>query len=340
MLNDASRIISVIQKIVDSKIKSGAGIEVTYGQVFATSSAYQECSVYLAGSREIAETYGELAIPTEGFRYPTLLTPYAGDYVKVSIDNRGHKWIEDIIPVNYPKVSISPATGGLLLGDGSAPPEPADWGGGGGGAVAVEENDTPVVAEASSLDFGNGLDVVDQGGGEVQISVDPSEIKLDDLGTPDDNTDLDATTGRHGLLPKVGSTGQIPISRSSVPTWDWNYASIMTEIQDGNFVIGGGIKGDISIPFDCQIVQARMLADQTGSIVVDIWSDTYGNYPPTAADSICGSAKPTISSGTKSNDTTLTGWTTTLAEGSTLRYNVDSCSGITRVTVALRVRKL
>jgi len=29
-------------------------------------------------------------------------------------------------------------------------------------------------------------------------------IKLDDLVTPDDNTDLDATTGRHGLLPKLG----------------------------------------------------------------------------------------------------------------------------------------
>jgi hypothetical protein len=28
--------------------------------------------------------------------------------------------------------------------------------------------------------------------------------KLDDLGTPDDNTDLNATTARHGLLPKLG----------------------------------------------------------------------------------------------------------------------------------------
>jgi hypothetical protein len=29
-------------------------------------------------------------------------------------------------------------------------------------------------------------------------------IKLDDLAAPDDNTDLDATTGAHGLLPKLG----------------------------------------------------------------------------------------------------------------------------------------
>lgn len=31
-----------------------------------------------------------------------------------------------------------------------------------------------------------------------------SNQKLDDFGTPDDNTDLNATTARHGLLPKLG----------------------------------------------------------------------------------------------------------------------------------------
>lgn len=31
-----------------------------------------------------------------------------------------------------------------------------------------------------------------------------TSTKLDDFGTPDDNTDLDATTERHGLLPKLG----------------------------------------------------------------------------------------------------------------------------------------
>ncbi|KKM60203.1 hypothetical protein LCGC14_1544240 [marine sediment metagenome] len=30
-----------------------------------------------------------------------------------------------------------------------------------------------------------------------------TSIKLDDLGTPDDNTDLNATTSKHGLLKKL-----------------------------------------------------------------------------------------------------------------------------------------
>lgn len=31
--------------------------------------------------------------------------------------------------------------------------------------------------------------------------------KLDDLATPDDNTDLNATAARHGLLPKLSGNG-------------------------------------------------------------------------------------------------------------------------------------
>jgi hypothetical protein len=38
---------------------------------------------------------------------------------------------------------------------------------------------------------------------EVDIDVAPANIKLDDLGTPDNNTDLNATITEHGLLPKL-----------------------------------------------------------------------------------------------------------------------------------------
>ena len=82
-----------------------------------------------------------------------------------------------------------------------------------------------------------------------------------------------------------------------------------------------------------------MLADQSGSIVVDIWKDTYANYPPVDGDSITASAVPTISTATKSQNTTLTGWTTAIAAGDTLRFNVDSATTVTRVTVSLKVTK-
>jgi hypothetical protein len=110
-------------------------------------------------------------------------------------------------------------------------------------------------------------------------------------------------------------------------------------IDGGGSEIADGIVGDIEIPFDCTIVAATLLADQSGSIVVDIWKDSYANYPPTDADSITASAPPTISSAVKSQDTTLTGWTTSITAGQTLRFNVDSATTITRVTLSLKVTR-
>lgn len=110
-------------------------------------------------------------------------------------------------------------------------------------------------------------------------------------------------------------------------------------IDGGGSEIADGIAGWIEVPFACTITAARMFADVSGSIVVDIWRDTYANYPPTDADSLTASAPPTISSATKSQDTTLTGWTVSLAAGDVLYYNVDSCTTIERVTVSLRITR-
>jgi hypothetical protein len=116
-------------------------------------------------------------------------------------------------------------------------------------------------------------------------------------------------------------------------------ASITFIIDDGGSVIATGIKGDLEIPFACTIQAVTLLADQTGSIVIDIWKDTYAAYPPTVADTITASAKPTLSSALKSQDTSLTGWTTSISAGQILRFNVSSASAVTRVTLSLKVLK-
>jgi len=137
----------------------------------------------------------------------------------------------------------------------------------------------------------------------------------------------------------LGTDGQVVASDGTDAVYEWLYASITVVLGGTGSVITTGIKGSIRIPFNCTIVRASLLADVSGSAVVDIWQDTYANYPPTDADSITASAPPTISSATKAEDTTLTGWDTTLDEGSVLRYNVDSCTTITLLTVELRVRR-
>jgi hypothetical protein len=129
------------------------------------------------------------------------------------------------------------------------------------------------------------------------------------------------------------STGRVSLPATP------NHATLTFVIDGGAAAIATGIKGDLEIPFACTINQVTLLADQSGSIVVDIWKDTYGSYPPTGADSITASAKPTIASAAKSQDATLTGWATAIAAGDILRFNVDSATSIQRCTVALKVTK-
>lgn len=121
-----------------------------------------------------------------------------------------------------------------------------------------------------------------------------------------------------------------------------NYASLPVRtigyvIDNGAAPLTTGVKGDLWIPFACTINQVVMLADQVGSVVVDLWKDVYGSYPPTVADTITAAAKPTISATNKSSDSTLTGWTTSISAGDTLRFNIDSVSTIQRVVVQLKV---
>lgn len=73
----------------------------------------------------------------------------------------------------------------------------------------------------------------------------------------------------------------------------------------------------------------------SGSCVIDVWKDSYANYPPTVADTITASAKPTISSGVKYSDTTLTGWTTSVTAGDILVFHVDSTSTFTNIVILL-----
>lgn len=109
-------------------------------------------------------------------------------------------------------------------------------------------------------------------------------------------------------------------------------------IDGGGSVITTGVKGYTSIPASGTIVRARMLADQSGSCVIDVWKDTFANYPPVNADSITAAAPPTLSAQDHSEDTTLTGWTTSAVLGDVLGFNVDSATTVTRVTLEIWIQ--
>lgn len=107
-------------------------------------------------------------------------------------------------------------------------------------------------------------------------------------------------------------------------------------IDGGGSAITTGLKGFLEVPTGMTITEVTALADQTGSIVVDLWKDTYANFPPTDADTITAGAEVTISAATKAQDSTLTGWTKTLAKGDVIGFNVDSVSTITRLVISIK----
>lgn len=118
---------------------------------------------------------------------------------------------------------------------------------------------------------------------------------------------------------------------------------VQTVISGGGSVITTGSKpdADIYIPFACDIVGWTILGDgaQSGSVVIDIWKDSYANFPPVVADTITASAKPTVSSAIKDQSSTLTGWTTAIPADSILRFNVDSVSTFTSLKIILSLRR-
>lgn len=95
----------------------------------------------------------------------------------------------------------------------------------------------------------------------------------------------------------------------------------------------------IEVPFKCDIDRVTMLHDQSSTTTIDIWKDTYANYPPTDADSITASATPATSAATKDQDSTLTGWTTAIAAGDILAANVDANDNAIRTTLSLKVSR-
>ncbi|MFC1808843.1 hypothetical protein ACFL3D_01815 [Candidatus Omnitrophota bacterium] len=111
--------------------------------------------------------------------------------------------------------------------------------------------------------------------------------------------------------------------------------NIQFVIDGGGSAITTGIKGSIQIPWACTITAATVLADQSCTLAIDIWKDTYANFPPDNSDSITAAAPPTITADTDSTDSTLTGWTTAVTANDILSFNVDSNDNATFLTLIL-----
>ena len=153
----------------------------------------------------------------------------------------------------------------------------------------------------------------------------------------------DGTTLTANFTDNAGSgssdTGYLTGYVSKTETGNIAVGTIGLVLDGGGSTITTGYKSFTTTAFSGEILSYTVLADRTGSIVIDVWKDTYANYPLTSGDSICATNKVTLATGIKNTDSTLTSWTKAFAVGDNFGFNVDSVSGVQKISLTLRVKK-
>lgn len=143
-------------------------------------------------------------------------------------------------------------------------------------------------------------------------------------------TNVSGTRGFYDLPPSSDSVARV--------------CTIGITIDGSGGVISTGVKGYIHVPYGGTINQAVILCDQSGSIVINVWKCTYtqfdaGSTHPVVGDKITSTNPPTVTTATKSKDSTLTGWTTSFSADDVFAFNVDSVTTVTRATLILKITK-
>jgi hypothetical protein len=163
------------------------------------------------------------------------------------------------------------------------------------------------------------------------------------------------TISMSGQLTNTLATGTAPLAVTSTTVcanlnadlWDDKHWSDLKEqftltIDGGGGEITTGIKKDFRVPYDCTITGWTIFSSDgtSGSIVIDIWSTSYGYWPPLDASSITNGHEPFITSSVQNRDLDIADWSgETLSEGDILRFNVDSVTSLKAITLFLHIAR-
>lgn len=143
-------------------------------------------------------------------------------------------------------------------------------------------------------------------------------------------------TGQSGGT-KVSDLGTGTVATENIGINDIGNPRPLIYTMDGAGVaITTGAKGWIG-PFGYSgaLTGWTLTSDTAATVTMDIWKDTLANHPPTNADSITASAKPSLSNATQNSSTTLTSWTTTFGPTDTFRFEVEANDNATLLTIQL-----
>ena len=136
------------------------------------------------------------------------------------------------------------------------------------------------------------------------------------------------SAGPQGVQGPIGLTGSAPI----IPR------SFGVVFDGGGAILIPGSQAEVVIPYAMTITGWTILGDVSGTASIDIWSAAYASYPPTIANTIIGATgtKPNLSASVKGQSTTLTAWTTGVTAGNIIRFNLDSVTSQTRISLTIQ----
>ena len=176
--------------------------------------------------------------------------------------------------------------------------------------------------------------------------IDSGTFNLARIPAVDDAHIPDVESLSYGAAFDASQIPDLPTSKITEGTFNSDripYGTVVVTfiIDGGGAAIETGEKGYLEIPFDATVEEWRLLAGTVGDITIDVWKDSYSNFPPSNADAMPGAGnEPSITAGRKAESTDLSAWTETdISKGDILAFNVDSCGTIERCTLSMSVRR-
>jgi hypothetical protein len=148
-------------------------------------------------------------------------------------------------------------------------------------------------------------------------------------------------------VPPGGSTGQV-LQKASNSDYDmvWGsgasatlYDEVVCTLDNGSSVLPlGDSLTYVEVRGAGTITEWALTGTPSGSLVLDIWKAA--GAIPTVANTIVGSAPPTLTAQTLNNSSTLTGWTTAINVGDVFGFAVTSVTSVKKAVLTLRIQRL
>lgn len=114
-------------------------------------------------------------------------------------------------------------------------------------------------------------------------------------------------------------------------------STIGCSINSGTVIVIGE-KTPVVVPYPCKVEGWTLVGSSVGDIEFDVWKD-HEQKPVLVSQSICPSGKPALVGAVYAASDDVSSWVTDLVAGDVLLFVVNSVTGLTGVTLTLKVRR-